>query len=304
MNDSNLHNGNAKEVIVCFGEVLFDVFPNKKLIGGAPLNVALRLKSLGASVEMISSVGEDSDGTYILNHIKSNGIRTAYVQRNAIHTTGSVEVSLKDGLPSYNILEEVAWDYIQLNNEISELVVNSSVLVFGSLVCRSPVSKSTLKSLIAKASFSVFDVNLRTPYYSQGLIQELIQSCDFLKCNADELNLIVKYYQIRESTLESRLRTLSNHIGLNYICVTEGKKGASLLFKGEFYHSKGFPIQVADTVGAGDSFLAVLVYHLFLSGKLEPKVALNRACALGALVASKHGANPIISDSELESLIC
>lgn len=303
MNEGNLLNGNTSEVIVCFGEVLFDVFPDKKLIGGAPLNVALRLKSLGANVEIISSVGKDSDGISILNHIKSNGIATDYLQQNPIHTTGYVNVRLKDGLPSYNIIEGVAWDYIQLNNGLSKLVTGSSALIFGSLVCRSPVSKSTLKSLIAKAPFSVFDVNLRTPYYSQCLIQELIRSCDFLKCNDDELNLIVQYYRIKENTLERKLRTLSSRIGLKHICVTEGGKGASLLFEGKFYHSKGFPIQVTDTVGAGDSFLAVLIYDLFLSGKVEPNRSLKKACALGALVASKQGANPSISDDELDSII-
>lgn len=303
MNDGNLLNGNISGVTVCFGEVLFDVFENKKLIGGAPLNVALRLKSMGANVEIISSIGKDSDGTSILNHIRSNGIAINYVQQNPIHTTGTVEVRLKNGLPSYNIIEGVAWDYIQLSNELSKLVTSSSALIFGSLVCRSPVSKSTLKSLIAKAPFSVFDVNLRTPYYSQGLIQELIRSCDFLKCNDDELSIIVQYYRINENTLERKLRALSSRIGLSHICVTEGGKGASLLFEGTFYHSKGFPIQVADTVGAGDSFLAMLVYDLFLSRKVEPDIALKRACALGALVASKRGANPSISDIELDSLI-
>lgn len=303
MNDGNLLIGNTSGVIVCFGEVLFDVFENKKLIGGAPLNVALRLKSLGANVEIISSIGKDSDGTSIMNHIKSNGIATNYVQQNPIHTTGTVEVRLKNGLPSYNFNEGVAWDYIQLSNELSKLVTSSSALIFGSLVCRSPVSKSTLKSLIAKAPFSVFDVNLRTPYYSQGLIQELIRSCDFLKCNDDELSIIVQYYRINENTLERKLRALSSRIGLSHICVTEGGKGASLLFEGTFYHFKGFPIQVADTVGAGDSFLAMLVYDLFLSRKVEPDIALKRACALGALVASKRGANPSISDIELDSLI-
>lgn len=288
--------------IVCFGEVLWDVFPTHKKIGGAPLNVALRLNSFGNYVTVISSVGNDIDGKEIIDFIKINNVNTDEVQISNEFNTSQVKVILdKSGSASYNIEFPCAWDYIQLKDTSKNIVSKSDAFIFGSLITRNDVSRKTLFQLFKFAKFKVFDVNLRAPHYNMIVLNELMVEADFIKFNDDELLEICKYYNFESSNLEKNIKYIANKTNTQNICVTLGGDGAILYKSSSFFKSSGYSVKVKDTVGAGDSFLATLIYGLLNNEK--PKNAINLACAVGALVASKEGANPIILKTDIESIM-
>lgn len=287
---------------ICYGEILWDIFPDHKAIGGAPLNVALRLKALGIAADIISRVGNDADGKAALAYLKKNGLSGNCVQIDRHYQTGAVDVVLdKTGSATYNIVHPVAWDKIAYTQEAVDIVQKSSAFIFGSLVCRDEISKNTLFRLIPHASYKIFDVNLRPPFYSTDLLLKLMTVADFIKCNDEELAGICKALKCKSETMEGQLSSLSEKTNTAHLCVTLGKDGAVLLYEGDFYKNKGYKVKVADTVGAGDSFLAALIGKLLKNE--NPAKALEFACAVGALAASKAGANAEISEGEVKNLI-
>jgi fructokinase len=160
---------------VCFGEVLWDVFPTHKKIGGAPLNVALRMNSLGVATTIISRIGKDEDGNDILSFLKDQNVSSDSIQVGEEYKTGVVNVMINEkGNASYDILYPSSWDKITLTNEMIEKVSESDVFIFGSLICRDEISRSTLYSLLDKAKYKVFDANLRAPYFTSDVINELM----------------------------------------------------------------------------------------------------------------------------------
>lgn len=292
---------NKKVRAVAYGEVLWDVFENKKMIGGAPLNVALRMKTLGCEVAMISCVGDDEDGAAILKYVKNLGLETDGIMQSEDFPTGLVNVILNDkGSATYEIKYPAAWDKIVLNDFANALVDHADVLIYGSLVCRDEVSRYSLEELLQKDVYKVFDVNLRKPHYSYKIIQKLMLSADFIKFNDDELLEISAFLKSPFSSLEENIYFMAENTAAKAICVTRGSHGALLLWKGQLYENQGYTIKVADTVGAGDSFLAALITSLLT--EKNPQESIDFACAMGALVAQHTGANPVISNSEVEKL--
>ena len=293
---------NMSKKVICFGEVLWDIFPEGEKIGGAPLNVALRLKALGIPTAIVSKVGEDQLGERLIEFVKEQELVTQYIQQDPQFETGKVNVTLdQNGSASYEIAYPAAWDKITLQASLEEEVAQADLFLFGSLVTRDSVSKGSLLALLKKAPFKVFDVNLRAPHYTQSLLEELMQMADFIKFNDEELVEITNAMGCQESSLEKQLQFISVKTNTSKICVTKGGDGALLLLNDQLYDQKGFPIKVADTVGAGDSFLATLLEGI-LTNK-APAVALENACAMGAMVASNAGANPKITPKELHHFI-
>jgi len=287
---------------VAFGEVLWDIFGNEKKIGGAPLNVVLRMKALGADTDMISCVGKDPDGDAIINEVEKLGLETNSILRSDDYPTGLVNVTLDERKSAtYEILYPSAWDKIILNEETRELVVNADVLIYGSLVCRDEVSRNALYELLNTHTYKVFDVNLRKPHYDYDILKDLMQSANFIKFNDEELTEISEAFDSPYNTLEENMNFICSLTNATAICVTRGKDGALLLWDKHLYENNGYFVEVEDTVGAGDSFLGALVSCL-LTGK-EPQEALNFACATGALVAGSAGANPEISISQIQNLM-
>lgn len=287
---------------VAYGEVLWDVFDDKKKIGGAPLNVALRMKTLGCEVAMISCVGNDEDGKAILNHVKQLGLQTDAIMQSETFPTGLVKVTLDErGSATYEINYPSAWDKIVLNNQAETLVMNADVLIYGSLVCRDKVSRDSLEDLLQMNIYKVFDVNLRKPHYTYEVLERLMLSADFIKFNDEEILEIAKALQSPFESLEENIHFIAELTHTKAICVTRGKHGALLFWKGQLYENEGYPVKVSDTVGAGDSFLASLITYL-LTDK-DPQTSIDFACAVGALVAESAGANPEISFSRIENMI-
>lgn len=279
--------------IICFGEVLFDVFPTHRKIGGAPLNVALRMASLGINAQIISRVGNDEIGKELLHFIEENGVATDTIQVDENLSTGEVIVQLNDkGSASYTINYPVAWDKIEVTSVAKNAIANADAMVFGSLVCRDLVSHQTLLDLMNLAKYKIFDVNLRAPFYTKELLIELMNKADFIKFNDDELYEISEYMNSPYHSLEQNIHFIAEQTNTKHICVTKGSHGAVLYYNDTMYYNSGYKIEVADTVGAGDSFLAGLLTQL-LTGN-DTQFAVNYACALGALVAQKEGANPKI----------
>lgn len=293
-----MNNIKNKLSIVCFGEILFDIFPNHKKIGGAPLNVALRLASLGATTEIISRIGKDEIGEELLEFIEQNNINTSLIQIDSALHTGEVIVKLDEkGSATYTINYPVAWDKIECNPEAEFAVKNADAFVYGSLASRDTVSYHSLLELINYAKYRIFDVNLRAPFYTKKTLSNLMMQSDFIKFNDDELYEISAYLKSPFHSLEQNILFISEMTNTETICVTKGNHGAVLFYKGEFYYNSGYKINVVDTVGAGDSFLAGLIGKLL--SNVNPQYAIDFACALGALVASNEGANPKISNSKI-----
>jgi fructokinase len=289
-------------VICCFGEILWDIFPNEKKIGGAPLNVACRLNSFDTEVHLISRVGEDSNGEQILKYLQDQGLNLETIQIDEENPTGIVNVHLNDSnTASYTIEKPAAWDYISLDDKILKKVKSSDALIFGSLACRNQASKNTLFSLLDHSAFKVFDANLRPPNYTMGLILDLMKKSDFIKLNDEELLEICDHLNIKSPELEQRILQLAEFTGCKHICVTLGKDGAILLSEKRIYKNVGYIVKVKDTVGAGDSFLATLIHNFLL--KKDPQETLDYSCAVGSLVASKTGANEPIKEEEIQALL-
>jgi len=294
---------NKKELkAVCFGEVLWDVFPTHKKIGGAPLNVALRLNSFGIQTTIISKVGLDENGSDIKEFIAEQNNDIDFIQEGDNYKTGVVNVMINEkGNASYDIMYPSAWDKIQLTDEMKELVSKADAFVFGSLICRDEVSRTTLYALLDIAKYKILDANLRAPYYTTEVLIELMSKADFIKLNDEELREISRELDSPYNSFEQNIKFIAKKTKAKHICVTKGEFGAVLYYDEKFYYNSGYFIKVVDTVGAGDSFLASLTMKL-LKGK-SPQKALNYACAVGALVAGQEGANPKISDVEIRKFM-
>ena len=286
--------------IACFGEMLWDVLPTGRQPGGAPLNVAVHLHNFGLEAQIISRVGHDDLGTELLAFVESKGISACYVQRGETHLTGVVKANVSDHMEvTYQIVKPVAWDYIQYNDALSELVETAEVFVFGSLAARQAPSRETLYRLLQQAKLKVFDVNLRPPHYSRDVVTYLLKQADVVKLNHHELAEIMDWFGV-SSDEETALRWLAERFQLQAVCVTKGANGAILWVEQQLYRSPGIAVQVQDTIGSGDAFLAALLRG-WLAGQ-PPADYLAFACAAGSLVASYQGATPAISEAQVRDL--
>ncbi|PKP44523.1 MAG: carbohydrate kinase [Bacteroidetes bacterium HGW-Bacteroidetes-13] len=289
---------NQSANFLCFGEVLFDVLPNKKVVGGASLNVAIWLHRLGNQVSMLSAVGTDELGKELFNFIADQGLDTTLIETHKSLPTSTVNVKLSaDGVATYAIEKPVAWDEISLSDVVKKKSECATYLIYNSLTVRSETSRNTLFQLLKNDAYKVLDVNLRPPHYDKETLIELMQAADFIKFNEEEILEIAAYFKPGVQDIREAVLHLSEKTKTDIICVTLGGDGV-LLYKDEkFYSFGGFKVTVKDTIGAGDSFLAALLSQLHQQTPVEK--ALRFACALGALVASKEGAVPEIDLNEI-----
>jgi len=288
--------------IICFGEVLWDIFPNKKKIGGAPLNVAVRLNTFGNDVSLVSAIGDDDLGQSIKAFLVKHSINVDYIQTLKTYKTGDVQVTLNEkGSATYSVEYPRAWDKIELNNDLKHEVALADAFVFGSLVTRDEVSKQTLYQLLEVAKYKIFDLNLRPPYYSKEILLHLMHKANFVKFNDDELYEVSEFLGSKIKDLEGNIHFISEQTNTKHICVTKGEQGAVLLYDDNLYYNNGYQIKAVDTVGAGDSFLGTLISQLLNNS--EPQSAIDYACAVGAMVAQSEGANPKITIAGIQGFI-
>jgi fructokinase len=276
--------------IVCFGEVLWDLLPSGKIAGGAPMNVAYHAKVFGLQSQMVSRVGVDDLGRELMAFLSDKGIQTNLVQRDHTFSTGTVNVRLDEkGTPSYEIVQPAAWDNIHPDEAAKQAVKNADAFVFGSLACRTERTKKTLLELLELARERVFDVNLRPPFFSQNLLEELLQKATVVKMNDEELSTISGWYGASGDEL-ANMDFLKKRFHLDALIVTKGAEGAAFLNGNGHYTHPGFKVKVQDTIGSGDAFLGAFLSKA-LAGVAAPE-CLEFACAAGAFVATKKGATP------------
>ncbi|SFD31617.1 fructokinase [Chitinophaga sp. CF118] len=292
--------------VVCFGELLWDILPDKTLPGGAPMNVAYHLHRLSITTTLISSLGNDDHGRKLLDILKHYELNTDYIQTDEQHETGKVYAhAAGNNEMKYDIVQPVAWDYIKVAPGQQELMQQSDngYLVFGSLAARNNDTRKTLLTLLTLMDSDrtfVLDINLRPPHYDKKIVGLLLQHCNILKINEAELELLGEWYQLPKN-LEERLKALSNFFVIPTIITTLGDKGAVLLQQDSFYQHPGYAIKVADTIGSGDAFLAGFLYST-INNRL-PEDALAFACAMGALIATYHGGCPDYQVAEIAALM-
>ncbi|TGE08839.1 carbohydrate kinase [Hymenobacter fodinae] len=281
--------------------MLWDVLPSGKQPGGAPFNVAVHVHQLGLSADLISRVGDDDLGTELLEFIESKGLRTDFVQHGKTHLTGVVKANVDDANEvTYKIVQPVAWDYIQYDSALEKLVAEADMFVFGSLAARQTATRETLYRLLEHARFKVFDVNMRPPHYSKEVVKYLLEKANLVKMNHHELAEIMAWFG-EETDKPAAMQWLATRFDLQAVCVTCGADGALLWTNGQLYRAPGVAVEVKDTIGSGDSFLAALLKG-WLSGT-EPGEALRFACATGALVATHLGATPAFSETDVTELL-
>lgn len=291
--------------IVGLGEVLWDLFPQGKQLGGAPANFAYITHMLGNRGVIASRLGEDELGREARNRLDGLGIETSFLSSDAAHPTGTVEVQVDArGQPSYRMKPEVAWDFLEWTPEWRKLAEEADAVCFGSLAQRSAHSRETIHRFlnsVPPGALRVFDVNLRQSFYSAELLRDSIRLAHVVKLNHEELPRILRLFGMEPGEdLARAARTLRELYGNRLVCVTRGENGSLIVTEGGQHEHPGFPIRVADTVGAGDAFTAGLVYHLLAGSSLE--VTSDAANRLGAWVASQAGATPAPDAAQLALL--
>jgi len=289
--------------VICFGEMLWDCFPDGKMPGGAPMNVALHLKQLGLNAKLVSKIGNDSSGEKLVRFMEGYQMPIGLIQIDSSVPTGQVIIDDTDKENiKYEIISPAAWDFITLSERLKKETQNAKALVFGSLSVRHKESWATLKQLVDYPLLKIFDINLRAPFIDFNKIEYLLKKTDILKINDDELQLLVKYFKIdlRNEIEEELFNYLSKNYSIQNVCITLGSKGAMMYQEGMFFHHSGYTIKVEDTVGAGDAFLSGFI-KMYLKDN-APNEVLDFACKLGAFVAGKKGGTPKYNLADVESL--
>ncbi len=292
-------------LVVGLGELLWDIFPTGEQLGGAPANFAYMTALLGDCGIVASRVGTDVLGRRALERLALGGLTTSYVQLDAGYSTGTVRVRLdEEGKPNFTITEDAAWDVFAWTVDWQELAAQADAICFGSLAQRSPESRRTIRRFLEAArdeALLVFDVNLRMPFYSVEVISESLKLAKIVKLNNEELPVLMTLCGLQGGSEEDCARQLIEVYDLQMVCLTRGDRGSLLLTDTQIVEHTGFKISVADSVGAGDAFTAVLVYHYLRGASLERiSEAANR---MGAWVTTQVGATPIAEQSVLKEII-
>jgi fructokinase len=294
----------ARPVVIGLGEILWDLLPGGRQLGGAPANFAYHAAALGACAAVVSRVGRDPDGRAILARLARLGLGRRYVTVDPAHPTGVVEVAVdRGGKPRYTIREDAAWDHILFTPVLARLAPRADAVCFGTLSQRAPESRAALQQFLRRTRpncLRIFDLNLRQSYFTPGLVRRLLSLSTVLKLNDEELPVLGRLLG-----LGGPARTLPDRIlhafPLHLLALTRGSRGSLLQSRSERHVEPVHPAVVADTVGAGDSFSAVLALGL-LQG--WPLARINRAAnRLAAFVCSRRGATPALPASLVRSIL-
>ncbi len=293
--------------VVGLGEILWDLFPDGKLLGGAPANFAYHMNVLGNRGLVVSSVGSDELGREILDTLQGLGVAIDYIQINGKAATGTVGVKVAaSGEPSFSICPPgAAWDHLAWTEELEQLASETDGLCFGSLAQRAPESRETIRRFIrsmADHALRIFDVNLRQSYYSSSILLESLELCSALKLNNQELPLVLSLLGCKSmEDEEDDCRLLLETFGLDLVCLTRGAEGSLMLNRKEVVAQPGCKVEVRDTVGAGDGFTAVLAHHLLKKSSLtRVSEAANR---YGSWIAGCAGATPEANSAILKEVV-
>lgn len=286
-----------KNIIVGLGEILWDLLPGGKVLGGAPANFAYQTSQFGFEGYAVSAIGKDALGDEIIESLSSKSLN--HKIERVDFPTGTVQVTLDGkGIPQYEICENVAWDNIPFTPEIEDLARKASTVCFGSLAQRSEVSHKTILrflELLPEDALKVFDINLRQHFYSKEIIDNSLKHSNILKINDDEVVIVAELYGWNGLKEADICRKLVEMYHLKLVILTKGTNGSYVITSGEEFFRPTPKVTVADTVGAGDAFTAGFVASL-LRGKTIPE-AHKTAVEVSAFVCTQHGAMPVLPDT-------
>lgn len=278
----------TKPLVIGVGELLWDLFPEGKKAGGAPANFVYHASHLGAEGYAVTAVGDDALGDGIIAELERNGIN--YIIEKTGFPTGTVEVELTRGIPQYTITENAAWDYIPLTAKALETAAAADAVCFGTLGQRSTVSRSTIRAVVENTgpdALRCFDINLRQHFYSRELVEESLDMCNVFKLNDEELAIVKNMFGL-EGSDERVCRRFMDEYGLKYVILTGGADFSAVYSPAEASVIATPFVQVKDTVGAGDAFLAAFIVGILKGGTVADahEMAVNQA----ALVCGRSGA--------------
>lgn len=282
-----------RRTVAGIGELLWDISPNCRLIGGAPANFAWHCLQLGAKAYPVSCIGNDAPGIQMRAKLWDKGVDTSFIIENHTFPTGVANVNLdQDGKASFEIVENAAWDHLVCDYRLKNLAAKLDAVCFGSLSQRSIETREAIRSFILQmpdTALKIFDVNLRQSYHSKQLIEESLQLANILKLSDEELGVMATYFNLVGDTLD-QLRQLLEKFDLRMVAFTRGAQGSLLLSPDEVIDTPGLPGEVVDSIGAGDSFTAALCMGLLNGWSLEQ---INPfANKVAAFVCSQKGATP------------
>ena len=283
--------------IIGLGEVLYDVLPQGAKLGGAPANFAFHASQFGYEAMAVSAVGNDILGDHALKTFDENGLK--YIIPRVPYPTGTVNVTLNEsGVPTYTFTPDVAWDHIPFAPEMEAVAREARAVCFGSLAQRSPVSRETINKFLEMTPedcLKIFDVNLRGNFYNKEVLQQGVRHADILKINDEELIVIGRMFDYPGLDMEEKCRIIMHRYNLKMVVLTCGTNGSYVFARDGFTSFKPTPkVEVADTVGAGDSFTGAFTASI-LSGKSIGE-AHEIAVKVSAYVCTKKGAMPKLPD--------
>jgi len=291
--------------IVGIGELLWDLLPAGKQLGGAPANFAYITTLLGDQGIAASRVGGDELGDEAILRLQHLGVSTNFIQRDSNHATGKVNVKVDStGQPSFEICAPVAWDFLEWTPQWQKLAEQADAICFGSLAQRSAVSQSTIGCFLDATrpdALRIFDVNLRQNFYTKEILANSIERARIAKLNHEEVPRVMQLFGLEYLDEESSAQRLLSLYNLELVCVTRGQAGSLLVGKDACCRHPGFPVQVRDTIGAGDAFTAALVHEFLRRSSLEQMNAV--ANRIGAWVASEAGAMPVLKPGGMEKML-
>lgn len=268
------------------------MLPNGKKLGGAPLNLIYHAINSGVNGAVISSIGNDENGKLILKEIENKKIPFLFNELN--YPTGTVDVKLEKGIPSYTIVENVAWDYIELTKEAIENLKNTKVFCYGTLAVRNKKSFETLKEAIylcSKDALKFYDINLRPPFYKKETIEQLLKLCDVLKINDEELSIVQSKFVNKNLDVDGICHYLMQKFNIKILILTAGDKYSKVYTKENISYIGTPKTKVVDTVGAGDAFSGAFLAKI-IQGKTINE-AHEYAVQIASFVVEHEGACPI-----------
>jgi len=290
------------KIIVGIGEILWDVFPDRKILGGAPANFAYHVGQFGYEGYALSAIGKDLSGNEILESLAEKKLN--YILERTNYPTGTVQVTLDQaGVPQYEICEQVAWDYIPLTPQMKALAKVTKAVTFGSLAQRNDVSGKTINDfldLLPDDAFRVFDINLRQHYFSRDLIHQSLLKCNILKINDEEVQAVARLFDWKNLSEEEICLKLKKDYSLEIVVLTKGTAGSFVFARMGTSYFETPKVKVADTVGAGDSFTAAFVAALLYGSSIQD--AHQLAVEVSAYVCTQHGAMPVLPEALLNKL--
>ncbi|HKN16729.1 MAG TPA: carbohydrate kinase [Candidatus Sulfotelmatobacter sp.] len=292
---------NTKNTIVGLGELLWDMFPAGKQLGGAPANFAYITSLLGDNGIPASRLGEDSLGLEAIHRLGELGLSTEFIQRDSDHPTGTVKVEVDDaGQAQFKIAKSVAWDFFDWTLQWQQLAQRADAVCFGTLAQRSEQSCTTVRSFLLGTrarALRVCDINLRQTFFTAQVVAESMKLATIVKLNHEELPRVMRLVELEHRGEEDSARRLLASYDLKLVCITRGTNGSLLVSADECSEHPGFSVKVADTVGAGDAFTAALVHGYLRGISLD---AINEtANRVGAWVASQPGGTPAPKGGDL-----